>query len=137
MDPTPVSEMPKVDVEVVAAPDPVVELQQLREDGKRWKGRFIAACVAFAFLLFVSVLQFVGTFVTCNLLHVARRDAERAQKETGQLIKELIDARGVLDQATSSLREARVTISKVSGVEAELRAMETLAERLRNRGEIE
>src|SRR5947209_3396264 len=51
-----------------AAGDPVVQLHQSRADNRRLRGRLVAAYAAFAFLLFVSVLQFVGTFVTCNIL---------------------------------------------------------------------
>jgi mono/diheme cytochrome c family protein len=124
---TPVAE---VDVEPVAAGDFVVEIQQLREESTRWRGRFIAAGIAFVFLLLISVLQFIGTFITCHLLHVAQRDFERAQKETDQILKNLHDAQSTVERGTRALQDARQTIGKIDTFEIQLQRMQAQADRL-------
>ncbi|OAI48021.1 hypothetical protein AYO44_08165 [Planctomycetaceae bacterium SCGC AG-212-F19] len=117
--------------------DPVVELQQIRDENRRWQGRFVAACAAFAFLLFVSVLQFVGTFITCNILFAARRDTERAHKETLNVLKELRDAHSTLDRASNNLQDARRTIAQAGEIDETVQRLQTQTARLLAREETE
>lgn len=121
---------PKVDAAQLTPLDPVIELQQLRDQQQRWKGHFIAACIAFVFLLVVSVLQFIGTFITCQILFAARQDSERAQKETTQLMKDLGDARSSLDQAAKNLGDARQLYVQYVEIQTTLKSLEAQAARL-------
>lgn len=121
--------------ELVAPPpakpvDPLIEIQQLREQQRRWKGRFLAVSVAFVFLLVVSVLQFVGTFITCQVLYAARRDSEHAQRQTRELLKDLAEARNSLNQADKNLNDSRRTVGQLDQLEAMLQRLDSHGVRL-------
>jgi hypothetical protein len=109
---------PDVHVELVQPADPVVEVQRLREQHRRWKGRFIAVCIVVVFLLIVSVLQFIGTFITCQMLFAARRDSENAQQRTTELLNQFADARNSLNQATKNLFDAQRSINQLRQTDA-------------------
>lgn len=71
-------------VELVPAPtsDSLLhDLERARDEARRWRGRFLASCLAFGCLLVVSVIQFGGAFVTCQLLHETRVETDKALQE--------------------------------------------------------
>jgi HEAT repeats/Planctomycete cytochrome C len=128
MNQPPASPNPPV-TEAVRA-DPVIELQQLRDQHALLQGRFFAAGVAFVFLLVVSALQFIGTFVTCQILFAARRDTERAQREATQLLKDVHDGQLPLEKAAAALRDARQTLGQINNFEISVQRLEAQAARL-------
>jgi hypothetical protein len=121
---------PAVNVELVKPGDPVIEIQHLREQQRRWKVRFIVSCVAFIVLLGVSALQFIGTFITCQILFDARRDSERSQRQTTELLKELADARTSMNQAVENLIQAELRCRRADSIKMELELLEKNADRL-------
>jgi hypothetical protein len=113
--------------ELVAPPPTPQELlqdvQRLREDNQRWRGRFVAACAAFVFLFIVAVIQFVGTFITLRLTHEGRLDAQRLQKQTLEAVKLVGDARqqlGTLEALEAVLNQQRDVLLSLKTRDAEL-----------------
>jgi vacuolar-type H+-ATPase subunit H len=69
-------------MDVTLATDPLPQMDRLERS--RWRWRFVAlvSLIAFGIITPVSVMQFWGTFLTCQMLTEARLDAERAREET-------------------------------------------------------
>jgi len=74
------------------------DLESAREEARRWRGRFIASCVGFACLLVVSVIQFGGAFVTCQLLHDTRVETDKAHLERRGFSRTIQQTQDAMDQ---------------------------------------
>jgi hypothetical protein len=90
-------------MDVTLATDPLPQMERLERS--RWRWRFVAlvGLIAFGIITPVSVVQFWGTFVTCQLLTEARQDAERAREETA---KSLEQSRKLYETVVADRREA-------------------------------
>lgn len=84
------------------APDPIREIELLREVNRRWRRAAIGAAVAFFFLFILSLVQFMGTFITCRLLHEARQEAARNRQDMVKAAAEIKEA----EQDLGKTREA-------------------------------
>ncbi len=90
-------------MDVTLATDPVPQMDRLERS--RWRWRFVAlvSLIAFGIITPVSLLQFWGTFLTCQLLTEARLDAERAKEETARVMEK---SQKLYDMVVTDRREA-------------------------------
>jgi hypothetical protein len=72
-----------------APPDPLAELQRLRELNRRWRRGALAIGGAFFFLFFLSLVQFLGTLAASKFLKEAQRESSRMNRETADILREL------------------------------------------------
>jgi hypothetical protein len=80
------------DASRLTPPDPLAELQRLRELNRRWRRGALAIGGAFVFLFFLSLVQFLGTLAASKLLKEAQRESSRMNRETADLLRELRSA---------------------------------------------
>ena len=114
--------------------DPIREIEKLRAANRRWRKAAIGAVVAFIFLFVVSLVQFLGTFITCRLLHEARQEAARNRQDTMKALveikeaeKELRQTRGDVAQYVDNEKakiEEREEAMRLFLIEVELRKLE-------------
>lgn len=86
--------------------DPLQDIIRLREQNRVWRLRFYGACVAFAFLFVVSLVQFTSTFVTARLLHETRQEIDKLRNDEG--LYELRKARETADLVVTKAKEVKV-----------------------------
>jgi hypothetical protein len=104
MDNIPVPADPKPAAQVsTLAPDPLVELERLRELNRRWRRTALIGAGGFILLLFVSLVQFLATMSACRLLHTTREEMKLADIELRRLSQEALDRSHELRQAAMEL----------------------------------
>ena len=97
--------LPTETAEAPPAPDPIREIEQLRAANRRWRKAAIGTAVAFVFLFVLSLVQFLGTFITCRLLHEARQEAARARQDTMKAAAEIKEAERDLRQTREAVAQ--------------------------------
>ncbi|MBY0524447.1 MAG: hypothetical protein K2R98_13660 [Gemmataceae bacterium] len=98
--------------------DPLTEIQKLREANRWWRRRAFGVGGAFVFLFVLSLVQFMGTFLTCQLLNEARREAAKANRETMEHLRELREARQQIQSASDdAVRSVDVMTRFLSAIE--------------------
>jgi DNA repair exonuclease SbcCD ATPase subunit len=95
---TPPADRPQTDVVRVPAEDPIVELQRLRAQNRRWRRSALGIGAAFVFLFVLSLIQFLGTITACKLLQEARRESARVNRETAEYLREIRNAQQRAEQ---------------------------------------
>jgi hypothetical protein len=115
-------------MDVTLATDPLPQMERLERS--RWRWRFVAlvGLVAFGIITPISVMQFWGTFVACQLLAEARIDAERARDETKKALEQ---SRKLYDTVVTDRREAtairgQVTMLRDQWDQAQVKVVENL-----------
>src|SRR5437016_4144876 len=98
--------------------DPMQESVLLGEQSRRWRLRFYASCFAFGFLFVVSIVQFMGTFLTCRMLHETRQEIEKLRSDG--VLRELQKARETADEITHRSKELRILEEEVLIAKADL-----------------
>jgi len=121
-------------VQTASKPDPIRELERLRAANQRWRKAATGAVVAFVFLFVVSLVQFLGTFITCRLLHEARQEAARNRQDTMKALGEMKEAQHELEKTqqltalavlmVKARTELEQLMSRLGAVTGELAAME-------------
>lgn len=98
-------------MDVTLATDPLPQMDRLERS--RWRWRFVAlvSLAAFAIIVPVSLLQFWGTFLTCQMLTEARLDAERARDETARTLEK---SQKLYETVVMDRREAMALRSQMS-----------------------
>ena len=82
----------------------LAEIESLRQENQRWRGRFGGALVALLLLFVVALVQFAGTFAACRVLYDARREAEAIHAQNKAT---LTDVKGVRDEMTQAVNQVR------------------------------
>jgi hypothetical protein len=109
--PVPADPKPAAQVSTAAnhpAPDPLVELERLRELNRRWRRTALIGAGGFVFLLFVSLVQFLATMSACKLLHTTREEMKLADIELRRLSQDALDRSHELRQAAMALDRSNV-----------------------------
>ena len=86
--------------------DPMRDVSLLREQSRTWRLRFYASCLAFTFLFGVSALQFMGTFLTCRMLHETRQEIEKLRADG--ILREVQRTRETADSVTAKAKELAI-----------------------------
>jgi hypothetical protein len=114
--PTPIT--PEASAPARPAPDLVQDLVVLREENRRWRLRFYAACAGFVFLLVVSLVQFTGTFVVCRMVHETRQEIDKLRSDG--VLHELRKARETADVVSAKVKEVGILEREVLDARAEM-----------------
>lgn len=97
------------------------DLEGARAEAQRWRGRFIASCVGFVCLLVVSVIQFGGAFVTCQLLHETRVETDKALQESRGFMRHIQQTQQEVQYAKRSAAEAAQRATEAEKLTGDLR----------------
>lgn len=117
---------PATAAQVELVPEPSSEallrdLAAVREEARRWRGRFLAACLGFAVLLIISVIQFSGVFATCQLLHETRVETDKALQEGRGFMRTVRQTQESVQHATRSAAGAEYRSTETEKATGDLR----------------
>jgi hypothetical protein len=97
------------------------DLESARNEAQSWRGRFIASCVGFVCLLVVSVIQFGGAFVTCQLLHETRVETDKALHESRGFMRNIQHTQQEAQYAKRLATEATRRATEAEKITGDLR----------------
>ena len=97
------------------------DLESARNEARRWRGRFIASCVGFGCLLVVSIIQFGGAFVTCQLLHETRVETDKALQESRGFMRNIQQTQQEVQYAKRSAEDAARRATEAEKITGDLR----------------